>query len=289
MKKIILITLLFELIGGLYNSVSAQTDNRQLNISLFIDLSDRIDPQKYPAFPEHFQRDTANILSIVEHFKKEMEIKRPINAKGKLRVFFDPLNSPMVNTWINDLNIDLSKFTPDGRKVVYREISEKYMSTLKNIYQFAIDRTTWPGSAIWRFFKDKIDYCIDRDSSYRNILIIITDGYLYDANVGIPSIGNRHPNLYSTNIGQFRTNTKWKEEIIKQNFGLIDPRNDLNTLEILVLGISHEKYPIDADIIKFVLGRWFNEMNVQRFEIYESDVPVNTKIRIEEFINNNNK
>ena len=55
------------------NNISVESDDsKQLNITFLLDLSDRIEPSKYPNTPEHWQRDIAVIDEFVEIFKKEM-------------------------------------------------------------------------------------------------------------------------------------------------------------------------------------------------------------------------
>jgi len=64
-------------------------------------------------------------------------------------------------------------------------------------------------------------------------------------------------------------------------------RDDLENLEVLVLEISaeNEKNKIDEDIISHLWKKWFEEMNVSHYEVYRSDLPANTKTRIENFLN----
>ena len=72
------------------------------------------------------------------------------------------------------------KLENKGRKEVYDSITDLYSKNLENIYQETIETSAWEGSDIWRFFKDDVkDFCIEKDTTYRNILIILTDGYLY--------------------------------------------------------------------------------------------------------------
>jgi hypothetical protein len=84
---------------------------------------------------------------------------------------------------------------------------------------------------------------------------------------------------------QLRNNPNWEQRIDKLDFGLITKRNDLNNLEILVLEITPSPvYKDDEDIIKDVLSKWFKEMQVKRFALYNSDLPEYTKQRISDFM-----
>jgi hypothetical protein len=268
--------------------VAVKPQVKQLNISILLDLSDRINPKENPATPHHYKRDIEIVKVVTEYFKKNMEQLTAWNAKGKIRIFFSPAPpNPAINSIAGKLNIDCSKLDNKGRKEVYSTITELFTQNLGEIYLQTIKTNTWEGSDIWRFFKDDVkDYCIDKDTSYRNILIVFTDGYIYHKqSVYSHKKSNRYSYLLENNIGQFRKQPDWKNRINKSNFGLIAERNDLKNLEILVLEINAENSSnkIDEDILKYVIGKWFKEMKVAHYEIYSSDLPANTEMRINKF------
>ena len=261
-------------------------EKTQLNISILLDLSDRISPSKYPAAPEHYQRDLENIKTITEFFRSNMQSLGAYKAKGKIRVFFSPPpTNPEINSIANKLNVDCSKMDNKGRKEVYDSITDLFTQNLEEIYKQTINTSAWEGSDIWRFFKnDAKDFCIDNDSSYRNILIILTDGYLYHKDSQYNN-KNRTSYILSNNLNPYRK-SNWKDFIEQKDFGIMTERNDLEDLEVLVLEINAEnsKYKIDEDIISFLWKKWFEEMNISHSEIYRSDLPANTKKRIENFL-----
>ena len=135
------------------------------------------------------------------------------------------------------------------------------------------------------FLRDTNYFC----RLYRNILIILTDGYIYHADSRYRE-QNKYSYLLTNNIKNYRK-TNYEQLINNDNFGLIAKRNDLNNLEVLVLEISAEdnRHRIDEDITKFAIGNWFKEMNVAKYQIFSSDLPANTKKRIENFLNKDNK
>ena len=63
---------------------------KQLNITVLLDLSDRISPTIHPATPEHAERDKAIMQELITIFKKEMEDIGRYNAKGKFQVLMEP-------------------------------------------------------------------------------------------------------------------------------------------------------------------------------------------------------
>ncbi len=260
----------------------------QLNITLLLDLSDRIDTKKYPEKPEHFQRDIANIKYFTELFVRDMEKKGTFMAKGKLKVIFSPKpQDPNVNLFAEKLNVDLSTMDNKQKKDIHDNLTNIFTDNVTKIYNATLSQSKWIGSDIWRFFKNDVkDYCIENNPNYRNILVILTDGYIYHEDSKDRN-GNRYAYLLPENIAKYnlRKNPNWEQELEKQNFGLITKRTDLENLEVLVLEISPSpNYKNDEDIIKAVLAKWFKEMKVKRFGLFNSDLPEYTKQRINDFI-----
>ncbi len=262
--------------------------SQQLNITILCDLSDRIDVKKYPEKPEHFERDLAVVKEVSNYFAKDMEIKGAYSAKGKIKVVFSPKpQDPNINIWAEKLNVDLSKMDPKQKKETHDNIAGTFADNLGKIYDSALTSNKWLGSDIWRFFKNDVkDYSVDNNSEYRNILIILTDGYIYHQDSKDKN-GNRFAYILPELFDQFklRNNPNWKEEIAKQNFGLISTRSDLENLEVLVLEVTPSpNNKNDEDIIKTVLSKWFEEMKVKRFAIFNSDLPEYTRQRINDFM-----
>lgn len=293
MKRIFYITMVaFFLIacGGPNNNNAKNTSaketpkEKQLNISILLDLSDRISPQ---INPDALKNDIENIKTVTDFFRTDMKRLNAYNAKGKIRVYLvpPPTNSD-INSIVNTLNIDCSKMDNKGRKEVFDTLTALYTKNLEDIYNETINTSKWIGSDIWRFFKDDVkDYCIESSSDYRNILIILTDGYLFHEQSRYNS-ANRFAYLLNENLANYRKQN-WKELVEQNDFGIMTERDDLNDLEVLVLEVKAEKpnKKIDEDILPFVLKKWFSEMNVSRSEVYRSDLPANTKTRIEKFLN----
>ena len=238
------------------NNISVESDDsKQLNITFLLDLSDRIEPSKYPNTPEHWQRDIAVIDEFVEIFKKEMNKNGNLNMKGKMRVLFSPApKDESINEIAKALDVNTADMKPAEKKEVYKTIVENYQNGLKQIYDKTISTKNYIGSDIWKFFKNDVkDLAIDSDKNkYRNILVILTDGYVYHENSKIKE-GNRLSYI----------------------------------LEVLVLEVNPSKYSskYEEDIQKEVLSKWLTEMGVKKFEIYKTDIPQTTKKRIENFMN----
>lgn len=268
------------------NSVKAdKPQEKQLNISILLDLSDRISPKFNP---DAQKNDIENIKTITEFFKSNMSNLGAYKAKGKIRIFFSPTPSDdNINSIVNRLIIDCSKMGNKGKKEAYDAITELYSKNLENIYQETIATSAWEGSDIWRFFKDDVkDFCIEKDTAYRNTLIILTDGYLYHKQ-SVFNNKNRFTYLLGNrNLKQYRIQN-WEQLIEQNDFGIKTERDDLSNLEVLVLEVKAENpnYKIDEDILRYLWEKWFKEMNIAHYEVYPSTLPTNTKTRIENFLN----
>ncbi len=258
--------------------------SNNLNISILIDLSDRISPTKYPnPTMEYYRRDVGYINSVAETFTNHVRSKKVILAHDKIQLFFDP---PPFNPEINKISKDL-KIVIDKKNVSKELINETkttYANSPLTIYQLAIKDNNYVGSDTWKFFKNKInDYCIE--DNYRNILVILTDGYIYFQNSKM-----KEENLTSYLIPKIIRTSKlnksnWSEIMTNQKLGFIPANKDLSNLEILVLGINPDpKNPYEEEVIKAYWSHWFEKMKVKRYEIRNTDIPSNIDKVIKDFI-----
>lgn len=264
---------------------------KQLNISILLDLSDRISPKIHPAQPEHYERDIAIIKNLINYFKADMSKRGAYLSKGKIKIFFSPSpEDPEINNLAKKLDVDLSVVNNKLKKNIYDHIINDFEVATDKIYKLAIRQGSldrFKGSDIWRFFKNDVrDYCINKDTNYRNILIIMTDGYIYHPD-SKDKFGNRTTYLTSSLLQQegLRGNPNWLVKFNQGDYGFLVSRKDLVDLEVLVLEVNpSENYKNDEDIIKKYISKWFDEMNIKHYSIFNSDLPNNTKKRIDDFL-----
>lgn len=273
------------------NSKSLASDNNknlQLNISILIDLSDRL--VRNDVIPSQMERDLKIVRSILSFFREDMRSRGTFNSKSKIKVLFTPIPSDRnINEIAKNLIVDLSVKNSKEKKFIYDNIEKIFISNLEKIYLLTIQSNKWVGSDIWRFFKNDIDdLCIEKNA-YRNILIILTDGYIYHKN-SIYRLNNRtsyltHSFLVSEGLIE---NQKWLEKFDRFDYGYISfPELDLSKIEILVLEINTiNNSVLEEDIIKSYLNKWFKEMKVNRFEIFNTDLSTNTEKKIKNFLFN---
>ena len=254
------------------------------NISILLDLSDRISLQKNPnPTMEYYQRDLGYIKSVSEAFTQHLKTKRIRQIGDKMQLFFNPEPlDPEINSISKDLRIAIDK--NNASKDLLNSINSSYASKTSKIYDSAIKDDHFIGSDIWNFFDTRVkDQCVE--NNYRNILIVLTDGYMYHEN-SVRTEGNRTSYITSKLIQKNVLNTSdWKKKFDDQDFGFIKIEDDLSNLEVLVLGINPDKNnPYEEKVIKAYWTKWFTEMKITHFELKNADLPSNMEKIIQDFI-----
>lgn len=269
----------------------ASQSGQQVNLCLLLDLSDRIEPTQHVATPAHYKRDQEVALTVADFFRQEMLTKGAFASKGKMRTIFSPPPADgEINRIAGQLRIDLEDMTPAEKKTVYDSLSVWYRDGLEDIYASVLENKNYVGADIWRFFKEGQvqDYCLLDTSDYRNILVIVTDGYLYH-DASRDQQANRSAYItgpYLSSQG-LRNNPEWKTDFDEKDYGIISTVSDLDGLEVLVLEVNpSDAHPNDFEILEAFWSKWFDEMGVDRYRLLKSDLPVNTSEVILGFLKN---
>lgn len=255
--------------------------SNNLNISVLLDLSDRIET------PNQTENDLRNLMNIAEIFKDHVMKKRFNQLEDHIKVFFEP-NPSLHKTHevIEKLKFDITK---NSSKKMIESIEKNYTEYPPRLYEWAQKNPeTKKGAAIWRFFKNKAaSNCIKE--CHRNILIILTDGYLYHEGDFL-KIENRtsYINQKILNIPalyQF----DWQSYTKEKDMGILWKQEDtLRNLEILVLGIhkNNHKNPNAEEIITHYWGQWFQEMGIDHYAIKTAVNSSYLKEIIQNFVRN---
>lgn len=158
----------------------SEKTEKPLNISIFLDLSDRLTRGMEPS---QMSRDTAIINYVLDYFKAQTLGPQILKSKNNIKVFFYPTpQSSKIATLANDLSVDISQLNGKDKRIALEEMKDKFQKSLTQIYNETLLEKNWIGCDIWDFFSSKkVDaQCVRKDA--RNILFILTDGYLYDEN-----------------------------------------------------------------------------------------------------------
>ena len=240
--------------------------NKPLNISIYLDLSDRLEREMVPSQKE---RDIEIVKYMTEIVKNHAVAQKILPSRDRIKVFFYPTpNDSKIALLSQDLEMDLSRVQPAEKKQMLLDFQKKFTTSLTQIYEATLQGKNWIGSDIWGFFKKQVDtYCIREDA--RNIIVILTDGYLFYA----PNKQKDGDN-YSYILPQTLSNP---------NSGLIVSRQGLENLEVLLLEVNPYD-PKHQDQMETILQNWFKSMGVQNIYVGETDQPSNTRLIIDKFL-----
>lgn len=256
--------------GKSSNKMNDKTENIQskkpLNISIYLDLSDRLEREMAPSQKD---RDIEIVNYLTEIIKNHAVSQKILPSRDRIKVFFYPTpNDSKIALLSKDLEMDLSKAQPAEKKQMLLDFHERFNASLTKIYEATLQDKNWIGSDIWGFFKKQVDtYCIREDA--RNIIVILTDGYLFYA----PN-KQKESNNYSYILPQTLSNP---------NSGLIVSRNGLENLEVLLLEVNPYD-PKHQDQMETILRNWFSGMGVQKMYVGVTDQPSNTRLIIDKFM-----
>lgn len=267
------------------NVASTSINNKDnLNISILLDLSDRISPKKNPNPTMNFyKRDLGYISSIAKGFENALRAKPIRQINDQIQVYFEPepLN-PAINSLANRLKLSFTKTSTTKQAI--NNIPLQYNTASSEIYNLALKDQKYVGSDIWGFFKNKVnDYCIK--PNHRNILFILTDGYMFHKYSKFVE-GPKSSYITPAFIKALKLDkSNYNDLITKKGFGFINANKDLRDLEIVVLGINSAKdNPYEREVIETYWSNWFKDMKVKRYMIKAADLPANLDPIIQKYL-----
>ncbi|MBQ8466140.1 MAG: hypothetical protein IJ546_00425 [Prevotella sp.] len=226
--------------------------------------------------PDQTYRDTAIVNYLVDYFKNQTLGPSILKSENKMKVFFYPTPADTeICTLANGLSVDIGEKNGVDKRKALEEMKSVFQNNLSRIYEETLNQKKWVGCDIWDFFSNKkVDnLCIKNGA--RNILVILTDGYIFAENNKI-----KQGTAYSYILPQ---------TLAVDGSSLIDRRNGElkgKGLEVLMLEINPYQ-PSHRDKMVNVLENWFSAMGVERFVVAETDANLtNTQTIIKNFLNN---
>lgn len=293
--KMLLVILLINLLSSCSQGSNQEKTNKNndsalhyknLNLTILLDLSDRISNKKNP---DQYKKDIIFINNVLDAFKSYLNKKGVVESEDKIKLIFYPVSMDDLYQEVADsLSVDFSKLEFVDRKKTYENISAIYNRQLQKLYSIASNAKIYTGSDLFNYFKHRIvDDCISTASNYTNLLVILTDGYIYEKN-SMYQEGNKFSYLVpeAQHVKIFRKLSKWEEHFEKNNYGLIPLENDLSSLNVLI-GEIHpiENSPKDFDILKKYWSDWLESQKVKKFKIIKTDINTLNRDIIFNFIN----
>lgn len=249
---------------------SEEKEPEPLNISVYLDLSDRLEKEMSPS---QMERDTAIVGHLVDKFITDCITNgKIVNSRNHFQIFFYPApTNSEIAALAKGLNVDMSKLQPQEKKKELAGMKKRFQDNLAQIYGDAVNQHKYVGSDIWGFFSNKQVDALCVRKGYRNILVILTDGYLYYQDNKVIE-GEAYSYILPLTLAQ-------------PNSSLIVKRNGLENLEVLMLEVNPYS-PKEHEKLVSVLEAWFSGMGITKFVVRDTDLPVNTETFIDTFIDN---
>lgn len=331
MKNLVLISAvalttgtLIALISGIEIEKPIHSIKKQEHFNMIIvpDLSNRIDTVNKPK-PVG---DLEIIGGVLDDIYPEFLCENRINAHQQDRFILEFTNQKLItdhNINTDLLSIDISKFKNQIDRIEYltgksnlnninRDI-EKLKTEVDNTYDKA--RADMGGADIPSFLEKlntsqiKKKGCLKNKKThdgktivqeYRNVIILITDGYIeadkYAKNYSIQKV---YPNLSQNRIESFREDFNKRNDcrtvdvfFSEEGYGITPVQNELlKEVEILVLEIDDRslnesgnstKEISDYKIIKLFWEDWLTKSGVKRFELFTK---ASSKSEVQDHVN----
>ncbi len=241
-----------------------------LNLTVFIDLSNRVIQDGDGT--SQVDKDTVLVNHLAGIVSKKAWDSNIKHAKDCFKVFFYPAPAdPTINGLAQSMDIDLGSYQKNQiqkKMDVAKDMTTTVDKNLKVIYQSTVEQHDFIGSDIWGFFNTKAkSYCVK--DGYRNVLIVLTDGYIYHKD-NLVDDGNGHITYITA-----RT--------LRENKELLPCKQDLSDLEVLFIEVD-ARPKNDFEKIQTTIGKWLAGMKVKKYGVIETDLPNNTKTIIDNFI-----
>ena len=238
------------------------------NFVILLDLSDRISPLKNPS---QVRKDKQIILTVVNLFEKEVRKKFYLSARDNLNIVVAHQPESGYNddlpTILNKLRIQLNSQTSIVTKPKFDEMKKELLANLNVLYEKAVANKRFVGADLWSFVSYRMgDYIVDGDKTYRNILIVLSDGYMdFDKNILATRIEQENRTSYMQ-VAKFRNLPNWEQKFDDGDYGLIPVKKDFGNLEVLVLEVNL-RYPADKLILEKYWNNWLSEMGVRKAKL----------------------
>lgn len=256
---------------GLISCVVTPPKKLPLNVSIFIDLSHRIVEESDGM--KGVEKDTAIVGIITDYISKNAYKNKIKFNKDHIKVFFHPApTDPNTAKLAQQLEVNFADFDKtqiQEKMTAATDLTKNFNSYLKTIYDAAIQQSNFIGSDIWGFFNTKAQKNCVMDG-YRNVLIVITDGYIYHKD----NLNEDQANKQATFI---------TKRSLTEGYSLM-PVGQIDNLEVIMLELKTNPVS-DFEKMKTTIGNWFETMGISKYEILETDLPANLKKPITDFLN----
>jgi len=272
-----------------------------LNLIVVPDLSSRIIDTLNN--PDQIKNDTILLNHIWKTFTQSVRTK--MNSKDRLIVdVTDPDQAQGKFRMVaNNLIFDLSEHKDKSNKLFFDKVGDQFSRNIAELYSMA--KAQPQGADYWSFFNQNLQRNIKQSTlfdEYRNILILITDGYLEAQNnskTGVAFYTGGYIQR-SEAFNKLKSGETIDQAISSSISPILDCSQHFSNLEVLVLEVnprtqsskqepSDRGTPRDFDIMKKLWKDWFARLEIKNAGADNFVERLNAtdlvKKRIESFIN----
>lgn len=260
--------------------------NRNLNITVFLDLSDRIDIDKYhlPVM-EMYQRDIESIKTIASCFTTHIENKRIRMWNDNFQIVFDPLpDNSNAYSWSQACRVKFGRQTTEED---YKNFKNNLISNVENLYSSSVSSEVFKGSDVFQFVEEVEDKNYI-SSDHTNFLIIYTDGYMYYEGRDHKVENRTRGILPGRTRKAFADRSEWEQRFKTGDYGFIPADVDLSGVKVMIVNVnpSENNGPTEFDLLEAYWLKWMTEMGVDEedFLFLRTDLPDNMQSSIQSFI-----
>lgn len=271
-----------------------------LNLVIVPDLSKRI--VDVGNNPDQIRNDSVLLSELWSQFERITRTK--INSKDRLLVDVTDNGQAggLFRTVADNLVFNLSEHKDKSNRIYFENVKERFSENVAKLYALAKENPI--GADYWYYFSRNLNKKLLKSTfsdEYRNILVIITDGYLEAQNSERTGV-----TFYTGSLAQraqtcssLKRGASIPDAISNSELGIRDCQDHFPDLEVFILEINERKKrtkeepfdpgtPCDYDILRYLWSDWLQKLEIKNakkdFFIQRNDAMELTKGEIKKFM-----
>lgn len=270
-----------------------------LNLIIVPDLSTRIADTLND--PEQIKNDTTLLNFIWNCFVAKTKLKSNTKDRLILDVTDEYQAAGQFHTIANNLIFDLAQHKGKSNRLFFDQKGNQFNDNVKRLYDLAKQKTL--GADYYYYFNNLLSKYIQKPTlfdNYRNVLIILTDGYLEAQNKKRTGIAFYTGSLSERKITCSKMRSSKSVNVATDIKPIPDCTTHFTDLEVLVLEIKERHTtspqepfdsgtPCDFEILKSMWTNWFKQIGIKNandnFFLRQNVSTDFTKKEIENFLN----
>jgi hypothetical protein len=271
-----------------------------INLIVVPDLSKRINDTLNN--PDQVKNDIVLLNAIWKNFVSQVRLKMDSKDRLVIDVTDKGQAGGSFRTIANHLIFDLSEHKNKSNRLYFDNVGDQFNQNVSKLYSLASKDPI--GADYYYYFEQKLPKLMKKSTltdNYRNVLLILTDGYLEAESAKMTGTWAYTGTFKERNIvSKQLSGGKIRSEVLGLMKPIPDCTADFSDLEVLVIEVNprtkrSEQEPNDPgtvhdlEILKYHWTKWFRLIGIKNSEsdffIQRNDATVITVKQIEEFLN----